>query len=197
MSAASNHNEKELFRQIAAGDQSAFTAIFHIYTPQLFTYILKITKDEQLAKEMLQETFLKLWIKREDLLQVQHPAGWLFRIAANNCLSYLRIQAGRNQLQHTVFEKMKPAGFPVLEKLEGRDTELLIHKAVQLLPPKRKEVYLLSRVEGFTHQEIADRLGLSINTVKNHLGMALKSIQEYLHNQTGLSMTVLLLLLAF
>lgn len=185
-----------MFRQIAKGDEVAYTRIFHLFTPRLFPYILKITKDETLAKEFLQETFLRLWVNRDDLAHINNPASWLFKIAANICLNHLRSEAIHNKLQAKVYEKMKPGEYPVAEIAEGREMELMISKAVDTLSPQRKEVYLLSRHEGLSHKEIADKLGISINTVKNHIGTALKGIQEYLHEKTGLSIAVLSLILA-
>jgi RNA polymerase sigma-70 factor (family 1) len=191
-----NHNENELFRLLAGGDEKAYTQIFHLFTPRLFPYILKITKNEHLARELLQETFVRLWVKRIDLHQVSYPASWLFRIAANICLSYLRTQATRNQLQDKVLKSMPPSSYPVNERVETKDFELLIAKAVESLPPKRKEIYLLSRENGLSHQQIADQVGLSINTVKNHISLALRSIQEHLNKETGLSLVTLWIILS-
>lgn len=196
MISTGDHNENELFQLLAGGDEKAYTQIFHLFTPRLFPYILKITKDEHLARELLQETFVRLWMKRTDLHEVLRPASWLFRVAANICLSYLRTQALHNQLQDKVIQSMPPPAYPVIEQVERKDFELLVAKAVQSLPPKRKEVYKLSREKGLSHQQIADQLGLSVNTVKNQLGIALRSIQEQLNKDTGLSLATLWLILS-
>lgn len=197
MSSFDYDSENILFRQIAQGDESAYTKIFHLYTPRLYPYLLKITKDEQLAKEFVQESFLRLWLNREDLYKVNQPGSWLFRIAANLCLSHLRSKTQRLRLQDKVFDKMKPGSYQTSERVETKNLQLMIHKAVQQLPEKRKEVYLLSRNEGLTHKEIAETLNLSINTVKSQLGKALKSIQINLQKQTGLSIVALALIVHY
>lgn len=195
MNSVDVHDDRLLFSQIANGDETAYTSIFHQYTPKLYPYILKITKEEQLAKELLQETFLRLWINRDDLKKINNPSAWLFKIAANLCLQYLRTQAIRNQLKAKVFSKMKPGEYSAEAPSEKKELELLIHKAIASLPEKRKEIYLLSREQELSYQQIADKLGISVNTVKNQIGLSIKAIQTYLHQHTGLSMTVLLILL--
>lgn len=189
------HTDLPLFRAIAEGDEIAYTEVFHLYTPRLFPYILKIVKEEALAREFVQETFLRLWIHRAELHDVQLPGSWLFRIAANLCMMHLRSLATRRGLQQRVYESMAPGAFPVQEVVEHRDLQRLIQKAVDALPEKRRQVYLLSREAGLTHQQIADQMGISVHTVKNQLGTALRSIQDQLHQSTGLSMALIVLIL--
>ncbi|HEX9503141.1 MAG TPA: RNA polymerase sigma-70 factor [Patescibacteria group bacterium] len=190
--------DNALFLQIAGGDEASYTQIFHLYTPRLLPFIYKITRDEHLAREMLQETFLRLWMKRADLLRVERPASWLFRIAANICLTHLRTQATRHRLQNKVEEKQATNQYSsAVEVLESKEMDRLIRKAVAALPARRQEIYRLSREQGLSHQQIADQLQLSVSTVKNQLGFSIKFIQEYLHNATGLSLAVLVALFLF
>jgi RNA polymerase sigma-70 factor (family 1) len=190
-----NSEEKTLFRRIAVGDEEAYTRIFHLFTPRLLPYIIKITRNEQLARELLQETFLRLWMRRADLLAVELPDSWLFRIAANLCLTHLRVQANRDRLQPQVLERETArAGASPVEALEARDLDRLIRQAVNALPSRRQEIYRLSREQGLSHAEIADRMGISVSTVKNQLGVSLKFIYERLHDQTGLQLTLLMAL---
>lgn len=181
-----------LFRAIADGDEAAYTQVFHLYTPRLLPFILKITRDEHLAREMLQETFLRLWMKRDQLPDIQRPASWLFRIAANICLTYLRTQATRNKLQDKVKEKASPQGYSsAVEVLESKEMALIIRQAIDALPERRQAIYRLSREQGLSHQQIADQLQLSLSTVKNQLGYSVRFIQEYLRQATGLSLAVI------
>lgn len=192
------NEDNALFLEIAGGDEASYTQIFHLYTPRLLPFIYKITRDEHLAREMLQETFLRLWIKRADLLKVERPASWLFRIAANICLTHLRTQATHHRLQDKVEEKQAANKYSsAVEVLESKDMDRLIRKAVDALPARRQEIYRLSREQGLSHQQIAEQLQLSLSTVKNQLGFSIKFIQEYLHNATGLSLAVLSALFLF
>lgn len=190
--------DNALFKAIADGDEAAYTQIFHLYTPRLLPFILKITRDEHLAREMLQETFLRLWTKRDQLPEIAKPASWLFRIAANSCLTYLRTQATRHRLQDKVQEKTPSQHYSsAVEVLESKEMALLIRQAVEALPARRQEIYRLSREQGLSHQQIAEQLQLSLSTVKNQLGYSVKFIQEYLHQATGLSLAIIVALFVF
>lgn len=132
---------------------------------------------------------------RHNLPDIQQPESWLFRVAANLCYDHLRTESIRHNLQDKVFAAAKVEDAGVDEQAEVNDLKNYIRKAISVLPEKRKEVYLLSREEGLAHQEIAERLGISTNTVKVQIGHALKFIREHLHHETGLSIAVLSLLL--
>ncbi len=126
------------------------------------------------------------------------PASWLFRVAANVCLTYLRTHATRYRLQDKVEEKQAAHQYSTaIEVLESKEMDSLIRMAVAALPARRQEIYRLSREQGLSHQQIADQLQLSLSTVKNQLGFSIKFIQEYLHNATGLSLAILSALFLF
>lgn len=190
------YNQKLLFEQVANGDEAAYTTLFRHYAPKLQLYLFRIVKQDHLAREFVQETFLRLWMHRHTLPEIRQPDSWLFRVAANLCYEHLRRESVRHNLQDKMFAAAAPGeNVGVDEQAEFNDLKNYIRKAIDVLPQKRKEVYLLSREEGLSHQEIAERLGISPNTVKVQIGHALKFIREYLHQQTGLSIAVLSLLL--
>lgn len=186
-------DDRNLFQRLAGDDEQAYTEIFHLYTPRLFPFILRITRDGQLARELLQDTFLKLWEKRADLRQVEQPAAWLFRVAANICFMYLRTQANRHRLQQKAGASPDTEN-DVATRLDEKELNSILQKAINTLPAQRQKIYRLSREEGLTHQQIADQLGLSLQTVKNQIGIALKSIQEFLKAERGLLLVMPLLL---
>jgi RNA polymerase sigma-70 factor (family 1) len=188
----SQYDDKALFSQIAEGDEKAFTELFHTYTPKLLPFVFKLTRNEHLAQEMIQETFLKLWVNRAALVNVNEPASWIFRIAANVSVTFLRKQSNRERLLNAV--KPDEASDTVVDKLQTKELTLIINKAVEALPDRRKEIYRLSREQGLNHQQIAEKLQLSTNTVANQIGISLKFIREFINKETGLSMLTLLIL---
>lgn len=193
MSSGELYDEKELFLRIAGGDEQAFTDLFRLYAPKLLPFLTKLTRNEHLAKEMFQETFLRLWVNRSDLAKVNHPAAWIYRIASNLSITYLRTQSNRARL----LQKMEivEAGELINEEIDSKELQLIIRRAVNLLPEKRQEVYRLSREEGLLHNEIAKKLNISVNTVKNQIGLSLRFIQEFINKETGLSIVTLVALL--
>lgn len=186
-----SEEEKLLFQQLLHDDEAAYTQLFHLFTPRLYPYLLKITKDEALAKELLQETFCKLWENRFSLAEVDQPASWLFRIAANTSLSHLRTVANRYRLQQNLAAPETMTDNEVISRMEQQEISQAIQRAVDALPPKRQQIYKLSREQGLTHQQIADQLKLSLQTVKNQIGIALKFIQEFLHKELDILLIIM------
>jgi RNA polymerase sigma-70 factor (family 1) len=188
----SQYDDKALFLKIAEGDEKAFTELFNTYTPKLFPFVFKLTRNEHLAEEMIQETFLRLWVNRAELVNVKEPASWVFKIAANVSITWLRKQSNRQRLLTAV--ELKEASDTVVDKLETKELALIISKAVEGLPDRRREIYRLSREQGLNHQQIAEKLKLSTNTVANQIGISLKFIREFINKETGLSVVTLLIL---
>ncbi|GEP96111.1 RNA polymerase sigma factor [Chitinophaga cymbidii] len=178
--------ERALFLQVAEGDEAAFRELFHIYTPLLRPLIYKLTKTEHVIEDILQEVFFSIWMSRAQLPAIENPRSWILKIAFHDCFGYLRKAAVRN--------RQGPAATEVFEdtKLEFRETARLVQEAVAQLPPQARKVYLLSRQEGMKLTEIAEELQLSLQTVKNTLSRALKSIRGYLASR-GVFLPLLLL----
>src|SRR3982751_2047287 len=83
-------NDRLLFRQVAEGSEQAFSALFNIYLAKLYPIIIKLTNSEAAVRDIIQETFIKLWLNRDKLAEMENPGGWLFRVAANGSYDYLR-----------------------------------------------------------------------------------------------------------
>jgi len=188
-------NEKELFAGLADDDEAAFTKIFDYYEPRLFPFILKITHSETLAEEIIQEIFIKLWVNRKKLSHVENYRSYIFKIASNKALNHLR-EAGRKcELIKRVTRLSSEEENTTEEAIDLRQLQQYIDNAVRQLPKQQKKVYKLSRQQGLDYDQIAKELHISRNTVKNHLTEALKSIKEYLQHHTGISITVLLIVI--
>jgi RNA polymerase sigma-70 factor (ECF subfamily) len=190
---ADTYSDKELFRLISEGDENAFRQLFHLYVPQLQPLARHITKTDAVAEDIIQETFLKLWISRDKLPAIENPRSWLLKIVFHQSFSYLRRQAVHDKAMDIL-----GAGAPEQE-LFTPETNLayttmvkLIGDAVIKLPPQAKRIYLLSREKGMKIPEIAAELTLSPSTVKNSLVRSLQTIRNYLQ-QAGHLLPFLLL----
>jgi len=172
-------NERSLFRQVAEGDEKAFSSLFNLFLPRLYPSVIKLTKSESAVEEIIQETFIKVWLNRDKLGEMENPGGWIFRVASNQCYDYLRARALNDQL--FVSTAIEPGGINIThEWLDLKEVKRLIESAVSDLPEQRKKIYMLSRHQGKTIPEIAEILQLSPHTVKNALVTSLKFIREYL-----------------
>ncbi|MGC4037059.1 MAG: RNA polymerase sigma-70 factor [Chitinophagaceae bacterium] len=159
-----------------------FTSLFYTYNDRLFGYILAITHSRYTAEEITQEIFLKLWLARHELHLIENSESYLFTIARNKTLNHLRKAQYDERLLLDLKGLMKQSSNDVEEQVSLSDSDKLLHEAITMLSPQRQLVYKLSRFEGLNHQEIAKKMRLSRNTVKNHLVQALRFIRSYLDN---------------
>jgi RNA polymerase sigma-70 factor (family 1) len=183
------HNEKELHLRVAEGDVKAFSEIFYHYQHRLYPFLLKRTKDPEIATEILQNIFLKLWVNRERLAKMENPEGYIYKMAANQIFDYFRELATEQRLKN-LHAIGKNSDRSTEEAVDLRETQRIISEAVELLPAQRKLIYKL-RQEGLRYDEISAELGLSVNTIKNQLILAAKFVRSYL-TARGISTLVLL-----
>lgn len=186
-------NDQWLFQQIAQGDEQAFETIFHRFTPKLKPFVLGIVKVTSVADEIVQDVFLKLWLNRENLNFVNEPSAWLYRVASNAALNQLKKQANEYKHLKNIIAGQGKNPNDILEQLSAKQLQQLIYEAVANLPEKRRQIYLLTREEGLSHKEIAETMNISVNTVKNQVVHALKSIQEHILSNTGVYIPLILL----
>lgn len=172
-------NEKELLLQVAQGNEFAFRQLFSVYHQRLGVHILRITHSAELAEEVVQDVFIKIWMTRETLTGVDNFKAYLFVISKNHALNCLR-KIAREQMQLKKLEETRIVPF----NAEGQETDHyynLIDEAIDQLPPQQQKVYLMSRHNRLKYHEIADELELSRETVKKYLQIATSSIKDYVH----------------
>lgn len=181
----------ELFHLIAKGDEAAFTKAFYHYNKRIYPYLLKKVHSESIAREMVQDVFLKLWLFRDKLAAIDNPEGYLFRIAANMLQDYFRREGHELKMKNR-WAKKEGERSMVENEVWYSETRKLLNEAIYQLPPERKKIYEL-RQEGYSYEEIADSLQISIHTVRNQLVSATKTIKGFL-NEKGLSTIIFIIL---
>jgi RNA polymerase sigma-70 factor (ECF subfamily) len=173
------HNEKMLFHLVAEGDEQAFGRLFNLFLPKLYPFIVKFTRSETAAQEIIQETFIRVWLNRDKLDEIENPGGWLYKVASNECYSYARKKVLNNKFSNDINIATEPVQ-AAQEEMDLKELSRLIQQAVNKLPAQRKKIFQMSRNQGKSIPEIATELELSPNTVKNALVTSLRSIREYL-----------------
>ena len=184
-----NPYEEELLNRIIHGDEGAFAQIFDRYKDKLFAYGCKITKSEEVAEEIVQDVFLKIWTNREKINPQLAFDAYLFKITKNLALNFLQ-QAARDKRSRdrlTDYFRQLPERSPTEDLLVSAEYQQMLTEAVAQLPPRRKLVFSMSRQQGMTHAEIATALKLSPGTVKIHIIHAVKSIKDYLRIHTDIT----------
>lgn len=187
------YTEKELLLRIADGDEAAFTTLFEQYRSPLFDYALRITKTVGIAEELVQDTFLKIWLYRDRLREVDHTASYLNRVMRNASIDWLRRLSLDRQLQKEIVATLPGGANTTIEDLDYGETSRLLQEAMTGLSTQQREVFLLSRQQGLSYAEIADHLNLSPNTVRNHLVKALKHLRDYLNREYGPAVAMVIL----
>lgn len=173
------HNESKLFLLIASGDEPAFREIFELYKSRLIAYLTAFTKSKEEAKELTQDVFVKIWMNREKLSAVESPQKYIFTIARNSALDFLRRASVDTKMRETIWETLSEHQDQEEDEISRSDRTQRIHEAMHKLSRQKQAVFRLSRIEGLTHDQIALRLSISKNTVKNHIVASVKFIKNY------------------
>jgi RNA polymerase sigma-70 factor (family 1) len=180
-------DEKELFLLISQGNEKAFNQLFHLYNKQLVPFALKLTQSQTAAEEIIQEVFIKIWRHRAGLARIEVPRAWIIRVVSNQCYNFLRKQAAEGRLYQTLQARAQERASTPADILAARQTAQRIQEGIQQLPPQMQQVYLLNRESGLSVTEIAQRLEVAPQTVRNQLVTALKKLRQHL-NATRLSL---------
>ncbi len=167
-------SEQELFERIVTGDVAAFEILYKSYHPRLFAYCRKFIDDPEIAKDLVQETFINLWENKENIGIYISIKSYLFRSIHNISLNNIRHELVKDKFTNYSIFKLKEAEFQYysrfdigLESIFYKEAEDIVFKITNTLPEQCKEVFLLSRNEGLKNQEIADKLNISVRTVEN------------------------------
>lgn len=191
LSSREKYTDRDLFRLIALGDEPAFAELFRRYDRRIYPFALKMIKNPVLAQEITQEIFIKIWRYRETLSAIDQPESYILTIAARHTLDQIKKRLNENRMLQRFSAGLSSTHNDPEELLLLKDTEDLIQQAVDQLPPQQKSVYLLSRRQGMSYEEIGRELNISPNTVRNHLVKALAAIRIWLEQQDQLPLFLL------
>jgi RNA polymerase sigma factor (sigma-70 family) len=179
MSSPSQYNEKALLMKVAGGDQYAFRELYLYWHQVLAGYIFRITESKSLTEEIVQDAFLKIWMARETLAEIDNFKHFLLVVSRNQAFDVLKKQL-KEQENRKAWEKSH-SDQPYSGQTESEPlSSSLIDAAIDQLSPRRKEVWLLSRHERLRYKEIAERLGISPESVKTHLKLASEAITRFI-----------------
>jgi RNA polymerase sigma-70 factor (family 1) len=170
----------DVVKRLKASDPDAFKTVFDTWQKSIFNFLLFKTKDKARAEDLLQEVFLKLWNARTRLDESQSVKNYLYSIADNLVLNEIRhdkvVARHRSSADSALFTTNESPEF-ILEEKEWKDR---LEGAIASLSERPRIVFLMSRLEDLSYQEIADRLSISIKTVETHMVKALKHLRENL-----------------
>ncbi|WP_461531959.1 RNA polymerase sigma factor [Sinomicrobium sp.] len=166
--------------QLKKGDERAFDKLYHTYKGQLYGNLLKIVKSEEIAEELLQKVFIKVWQKRGDIDPKKNVEAYLFRIAGNMAIDFFRKVANDRKLEAELIATSTANYTHIEEGLFHRETTESLSYAIERLPPKRRKIFELVKLEGKTYEEVSNMLNISTSTVNDHIVKATRTVKEYL-----------------
>jgi RNA polymerase sigma-70 factor (ECF subfamily) len=173
-------SDQELLLSLQAGNQSAFEMVFRNFYQSLCRYAYSFLSDKDEAEEIVQSTFIQVWEKRSSIEIQTSLRSYLYRMVRNACLNVIKHEKVKQiHVSHEmkVVEKERAL---VDEVVHSNELELKISEAMKLLPEQCRLVFQLSRFEDLKYAEIADQLQISVKTVENQIGKALKIMRENL-----------------
>lgn len=177
--------EQEILQRIAVGDERAFRQLFDQYWESLYLGVFALVKSKELAHDMLQEIFLKIWKMREELPEKDNIHNFLYIVARNYVFNQLRKKSQEITFQEHLFQHFVDSSESALERLINKESREIIDKVVQQLPEQQRLVYVLTRQQGLSQDEICKQLNISKSTVKTHMSRALNAIREEVLRHSG------------
>lgn len=173
-------NDKELHilvERTSAGDREAFNAIFRRYYAPSVRFCFRFVADEDVAAEIVQDLFVKLWMNREKLNINTNFESYLLRAVRNSAITYINKERSHAETNLKVYSDQSESVDPS-EELQSKNLEHSYQAVLAAMPEKRREVFLASRFDGLKYNEIAEKLGISVKTVEAHMHAAFKQLRE-------------------
>ena len=174
-----NENLKLLIKQLQQGSGQAFTLLYDKYSKQLYRNILRLVKDEDIAKELLQDLFLKIWESRGNINPEKSFKSFLYKVAENLVYGYFRKIAKDNRLIAKIVISYVDFDTNAEEAMISNENHGLLKKAIENLPPQRKQVFTLCKLDRKSYEEVSIELGISTATVSDHIVKANKAVKQY------------------
>jgi RNA polymerase sigma-70 factor (family 1) len=175
------HSERLLLSELKEGNEKAFRQLFDLYYQDIYGYSISLLKSKEAAEENVQDVFMKVWLHRENLNLDQSFKAYIFTITRNQAFNTLNKAANDLALKEAVFYESQKSHESGDYSIRENDCKKLRKQAMKQLPPKRKQIFKMSRKKGMSYEEISQELGISINTVRNQMSKALESMRVFFH----------------
>ncbi|TDQ08105.1 RNA polymerase sigma factor [Pedobacter metabolipauper] len=184
-------NENELLQRLRNNDEQAFETLYSHYVDPIYRKLLYLVKSADIAEELTQDVFLKIWEKRDTINQEKSFRAFVYSIALNLTRDMYRRIALDKKLQDHLINSVTELHYPIDAYYEEEANRRLILDAIDTLPLQRKKVMTLVKLEGKSYEEVNELLGISTSTVRDHVVKGTKTIKIYLTNNKSVTVIVL------
>jgi RNA polymerase sigma factor, sigma-70 family/RNA polymerase sigma-70 factor, Bacteroides expansion family 1 len=187
--------ERSLVIRLIAGDEDAFCELYATYKNRLIYFAMRFLKSREYAEDIFQDAFTVIWESRRFINPNTSFSAYLYTIVRNRILNQLRELANENHLKEQILSQAIDYNNNTNNEIFADELQELISRALQQLTPRQREIFKMSREKQMTHKEIADTLGISINTVQEHISVSLHSIRSYLEKNFAIGTDLILFLI--
>lgn len=181
----------DLVTQLTQDDEAAFSELYIRYKDKLSYFCLYLLKSKEEASDIVQDIFIHIWESRTFINPDLSFSSFLYTMARNRILNYFRDM----DIDAKVKEILAAQKITIEETTESQiiytEYQTILQAAIEQLPPQRQRIFNMSRIENMPHKEIATELGISVNTVQEHISEALKSIKIYFNRHTDFTLMLL------
>lgn len=188
-------DERELVLRLIDGDEDAFCELYAAYKNRLLYFAMKFVKSREFAEDIFQDAFTVVWQSRRFINPDASFSSYLYTIVRNRILNQIRDMANEDKLKEHILPHAVDSANETNNKILFDDLKDVLSRALEQLTPRQREVFNMSRDLQMSHKEIAEALGVSVNTVQEHISVSLKVIRAYLTKYSGTSADILLILL--
>jgi len=172
-------------QKTAEGSREAFATLYTHYYPGLYRFVSFIMESQEDTEEIVQDVFLKVWIKRETLIGIRSFDDYLFRMAKNRIFDTAKQSRSRLKLMRQLGRQIQETTDSTYNTLLFQEYHAIAQEAINQLPPKKKQIFLMNARDEMTAREIAEMLGMSRVAVKKQLFEAIHFIKDHLRRNAG------------
>jgi RNA polymerase sigma factor (sigma-70 family) len=187
--------EKKLLSQLKNGDEQAFAILYNNYKFRLAGNLFKLLKSDDLVKETLQNLFVKIWEGRANIDPEKSFKSYLFRVAENLVYDYFRQVARDKRLLTKMMASSSELYLHIEEEILSKENAQKFQQAIDLMPPQRKTVFILCKIEGKSYKEVEEIMGINAKTISSHMLQANKFLRSYFKTSSGLTLSIVMAIL--
>lgn len=174
-------NNHELLIYVHKGDEQAFKYLYELFRPKIYSIAIQYLKSEELAKEVVQDVFLKIWLDRAELISITSLEAWLYKVAKNNILNRLKRIGIEMKAKDYFSSHTALISYEMEYQLESKEYTSILQEVINALPEQQRKVFELARIQKLSYEKIGEQMNLSPLTVKTHMARALKAIRLKIH----------------
>ena len=188
-------DEREVVLRLIDGDEEAFCELYAAYKNRLLYFALKFVKSHEFAEDIFQDAFTVVWQTRRFINPEASFSSYLYTIVRNRILNQLRDLANQDKLREQIFSQAVDYTNETKDEILVNDLRQFITRALQQLTPRQREIFEMSREQQMSHREIAESLGISVNTVQESISTSLRTLRTYLKKNSIVGADLILLLI--